>query len=148
MSSRRVRHCGRPRVMDSRCLGSRGVRPAATLYNPNMLADYLVMSIFMALSLLAEVRRRVAVAATAVAVLLLTGVIALAVVLRQPVPVAVRAVRIPVVDGPRDNQRVVLDASFFTPAGKGRVRTVPAAACRRSPRATAGGPSSGWSPAP
>jgi len=37
-------------------LGSRGVRPAATLYNPNMLADYLVMSIFVALSLLAEVR--------------------------------------------------------------------------------------------
>jgi len=38
-------------------LGSRGVRPASTLYNPNMLADYLMMSVFVALSLAAEVRR-------------------------------------------------------------------------------------------
>src|SRR4029077_17045517 len=35
--------------------------------------------------------------------------------------VTVRAVRIGVVDGPRDNQHVVLDASFFTPAGQGRL---------------------------
>ena len=38
-------------------LGSRGVRPASTLYNPNMLADYLMMSVFVALSLAAEIRR-------------------------------------------------------------------------------------------
>ena len=38
-------------------LGSRGIRPASTLYNPNMLADYLMMSVFVALSLAAEVRR-------------------------------------------------------------------------------------------
>jgi hypothetical protein len=38
-------------------LGSRGMRPAATLYNPNMLADFLMMSLFVALSLWAEVRR-------------------------------------------------------------------------------------------
>jgi hypothetical protein len=38
-------------------LGSKGMRPAATLYNPNMLADYLVMSLFTALSLGAEMRR-------------------------------------------------------------------------------------------
>lgn len=38
-------------------LGSRGLRPAATLYNPNMLADYLVLSVFVTLSL-ARRRRR------------------------------------------------------------------------------------------
>jgi ABC-2 type transport system ATP-binding protein len=70
-----------------------------------------------------RVRRRVAVVAAAV-VVLLAGVIALAVALRQPAPVAVRNVRIPVVDGPRDNQRVLLDASFFTPAGQGRVPAI------------------------
>src|SRR5215470_15708864 len=68
--------------------------------------------------------RRVAVVAAVVAVLLLAGVIALAVAVRQPAPVAVRNVRIPVVDGPRDNQRVLLDASYFTPAGQGRVPAI------------------------
>src|SRR5215472_14789943 len=71
-----------------------------------------------------RVRRRVAVVAAVVAVLLVAGVITLAVVLRQPTPVAVRTVRIPVVDGPRDNQRVLLDASFFTPAGRDRVPAI------------------------
>jgi len=71
-----------------------------------------------------RVRRRGAAAAVAVAVLLLAGVIALAVALRQPAPVAVHNVRIPVVDGPRDNQRVLLDASFFTPAGQARVPAI------------------------
>jgi ABC-2 type transport system ATP-binding protein len=70
-----------------------------------------------------RVRRRVA-AAIVAAVLLVAGVITLAVVLRQPAPVAVRTVRIPVVDGPRDNQRVLLDASFFTPAGRDRVPAI------------------------
>src|SRR6516165_12619055 len=69
-------------------------------------------------------RGRVAVVAVAVAVLLLAGVIALAVALRQPAPVAVQNLRIPVVDGPRDNQRVLLDASFFTPAGQARVPAI------------------------
>ena len=32
-------------------LGSRGFRPPGTLYNPNMLADYLVMSLFIGVSL-------------------------------------------------------------------------------------------------
>src|SRR5215470_12999217 len=68
--------------------------------------------------------RRVAVVAAVVAVLLLAGVIALAVAVRQPAPVAVRNVRITVVDGPRDNQRVLLDASFFTPAGQARVPAI------------------------
>ena len=38
-------------------LGSRGLRPRSTMYNPNMLADYLMMSLFVALSLAAELRR-------------------------------------------------------------------------------------------
>ena len=38
-------------------IGSRGLRPAATLYNPNMTADYLMTSLFVAMSLAAEVRR-------------------------------------------------------------------------------------------
>src|SRR6516162_8308819 len=70
-----------------------------------------------------RVRRRVA-AAVVAAVLLVAGVITLAVVLRQPAPVAVRTVRITVVDGPRDNQRVLFDASFFTPAGRDRVLAI------------------------
>jgi len=38
-------------------LGARGFRPASTLYNPNMLADYLVSSVFVAASLAHEVPR-------------------------------------------------------------------------------------------
>jgi ABC-2 type transport system ATP-binding protein len=57
-------------------------------------------------------------------VALLAGVIALAAVLHQPAAIGVRNLRIPVVDGPRDNQRVVLDATFFTPAGQGRVPAI------------------------
>jgi ABC-2 type transport system ATP-binding protein len=68
---------------------------------------------------------RLAIAAVAVAVvLLLTGVIALAAALRQPAGITVRAVRIGVVDGPRHNQHVVLDVSFFTPAGLGRLPAI------------------------
>jgi len=40
-------------------LGSRGLRPPATLYNPNMLADYMVISLFITVSLTGLVRRRV-----------------------------------------------------------------------------------------
>ena len=63
---------------------------------------------------------RFVIAAVAV-VALLTAAITLGAVLRQPVGVTVRNLRIGVVDGPRDNQHVVLDASFFTPAGEGRL---------------------------
>ena len=38
-------------------LGSRGLRPRSTMYNPNMLADYLMMSVFVVMSLAAELRR-------------------------------------------------------------------------------------------
>lgn len=40
-------------------LGARGLRPAGSLYNSNMLADYLVLSLFIAVSLWKDVRRRV-----------------------------------------------------------------------------------------
>jgi len=36
-------------------LGSRGLRPSSTLYNPNMLADYLVISLFLTASLAGQV---------------------------------------------------------------------------------------------
>jgi len=67
-------------------------------------------------------RRAVAVAAAVVA--LVVGLITLAVTLRHPAPVAVRNIRIPVVDGPRGDQHVALDASFFTPAGRGRLPAI------------------------
>jgi ABC-2 type transport system ATP-binding protein len=70
-----------------------------------------------------RLRRRPAVVAAGM-VVLLAGGITLAAVLRQPVPISVRTVRIAVVDGPRDNQRVTLDASFFTPAGQGRLPAI------------------------
>jgi ABC-2 type transport system ATP-binding protein len=69
-------------------------------------------------------RRRFPIVAAAVVVVLLAGAITLAVVARQPAGITVRAVRIGVVDGPRDNQHVVLDASFFTPAGQGRLPAI------------------------
>src|SRR6266536_567282 len=59
-----------------------------------------------------------------VAVALVAAGIALAVTLTRPAPPTIRNVHIPVVDGPSGNQRVVLDASFFTPAGDGRVPAV------------------------
>ena len=54
----------------------------------------------------------------------LAGAIALAAVLNQATPVTARNVRIAVVDGPRDNQHVTLDATFFTPAGQGRLPAI------------------------
>src|SRR5499425_2843050 len=64
-------------------------------------------------------RAKVIVAAVAAAALVAAG-IGLAVALSQPAPLTIRTVRIPVVDGPRGNQHVVIDASFFTPPGSGR----------------------------
>jgi ABC-2 type transport system ATP-binding protein len=68
-------------------------------------------------------RRRFLVAAAAV-VALLVAAIALGATARRPVGVAVRNLRIGVVDGPRNDQHVVLDASFFTPAGQGRLPAI------------------------
>ena len=58
------------------------------------------------------------------AVALVAAGIGLAVALNQPAPLTIRNVRIPVVDGPRGNQHVVIDASFFMPAGSGRLPAV------------------------
>ena len=41
-----------------------------------------------------------------------------------PGPITARDVRISVTDGPRDDQHVVLDATFFTPSGTGRVPSI------------------------
>ena len=62
-------------------------------------------------------------AVVAAAALVAAGV-ALAVALSSPAPLTIRNVRIPVLDGPRGNQHVLLDASFFLPAGSGRVPAV------------------------
>src|SRR5690242_6809399 len=66
---------------------------------------------------------RFVIAAVAVMALLAVA-ITLGAVLRQPAGVTVRSLRIGVVDGPRDNQHVVLDASFFTPPGQGRLPAI------------------------
>jgi len=68
-------------------------------------------------------RPKVIVAVVAAVALLAAG-IGLAVALSQPAPLTIRNVRIPVVDGPRDNQPVIIDASFFTPPGGGRLPAV------------------------
>src|SRR5215813_4435201 len=68
-------------------------------------------------------RPKVIVAVVAAVALLAVG-IGLAVALSQPAPLTIRNVRIPVVDGPRGNQHVVIDASFFTPQGSGRLPAV------------------------
>jgi ABC-2 type transport system ATP-binding protein len=68
-------------------------------------------------------RKRAVIVSLAV-LALLAGAIALAAVLNQATPVTARNVRIAVVDGPRDNQHVTLDATFFTPAGQGRIPAI------------------------
>ena len=62
-------------------------------------------------------------AVVAAAALVAAGV-ALTVALSGPAPLTIRNVRIPVLDGPRGNQHVLLDASFFLPAGSGKVPAV------------------------
>ena len=68
-------------------------------------------------------RARVIAAIVAAAALVAAGVV-LAAALTKPAPLTIRNVRIAVVDGPRDNQHVVIDASFFTPPGRGRLPAV------------------------
>src|SRR3984885_1414622 len=52
------------------------------------------------------------------------ALVAAVVVLRQPEPVTVRALRIAVTDGPGGSQHVSLDTTFFTPPGGGRVPAI------------------------
>ena len=68
-------------------------------------------------------RAKVIVAVVAAVALVAAGV-ALAVALTRPAPLTIRNLRIPVVDGPRGDQHVVIDASFFLPPGSGKVPAV------------------------
>ena len=68
-------------------------------------------------------RAKVIVAVVAAVALVAAGVV-LAVALTRPAPLTIRNLRIPVVDGPRGNQHVVIDASFFLPPGSGKVPAV------------------------
>jgi ABC-2 type transport system ATP-binding protein len=52
------------------------------------------------------------------------ALVAVIVVIRQPVPVTARTLRIPVVDGPGHDQHVSLDATFFPPPGSGRAPAI------------------------
>ncbi|MDX6339074.1 MAG: type transport system ATP-binding protein [Streptosporangiaceae bacterium] len=63
-------------------------------------------------------------AALAAGIVVVVALVAVIVVLRQPVPVTARTLRIGVVDGPGHDQHVSLDATFFTPPGGGRVPAI------------------------
>jgi ABC-2 type transport system ATP-binding protein len=65
-----------------------------------------------------------AIAAGVIAAVLVAAGIVLGVALTRPAPLTIRNLRIPVVDGPRDNQHVVLDASLFLPPGTGKVPAI------------------------
>ena len=65
-----------------------------------------------------------AVAGLAAAAVVIAGAVVIAVAVSRPAPLTVRNLRIPVVDGPHDNQHVLLDATFFTPPGNGRVPAI------------------------
>ena len=67
--------------------------------------------------------RKLAALAT-LAVVLAAVVVTVVIVARQPVPVTARALRIAVTDGPGHDQHVSLDATFFTPPGRGRVPAI------------------------
>jgi ABC-2 type transport system ATP-binding protein len=67
--------------------------------------------------------RKLAALAAAIG-LLAAAIVVLVIVIRQPVPVTARTLRIPVADGPGGDQRVSLDATFFTPPGRGRVPAI------------------------
>ena len=51
-------------------------------------------------------------------------IVVLVAVLRHPVPVTARTLRIAVTDGPGRSQHVWMDATFFTPPGHGRVPAI------------------------
>ena len=63
-------------------------------------------------------------AVLAAGLVVLVTLIAVVIVIRQPVPVTARTLRIAVTDGPGHDQHVSLDATFFTPPGHGRVPAI------------------------
>jgi ABC-2 type transport system ATP-binding protein len=69
-------------------------------------------------------RRARAVSAGVAAVVVAAAVAGGVAAASGPGPVTARDVRISVTDGPHDNQHVVLDATFFTPPGSGRVPSI------------------------
>ena len=69
-------------------------------------------------------RGRKLAALAAMIVLLVAAAVTVVIVVRQPVPVTARTLRIAVTDGPGHDQHVSLDATFFTPPGHGRVPAV------------------------
>ena len=68
--------------------------------------------------------RRVVIGALVAGVLLVGGGATAATLASRPGPYTARDIRIPVLDGPRDNQHVILDATLFRPAGTGRLPAV------------------------
>jgi ABC-2 type transport system ATP-binding protein len=74
-----------------------------------------------------DIRRRArgrVLAVLAVAVLVLAGAAAALAAARTPPPLTVRSLRIPVTDGPRGADHMLLDATFYTPPGHGRVPAI------------------------
>ena len=69
-------------------------------------------------------RGRKLAALAALVVLLVAAAVTVVIVVRQPVPVTARTLRIAVTDGPGHDQHVSLDATFFTPPGHGRVPAI------------------------
>ena len=76
------------------------------------------------MNLLSRRRGRKLGALAAMAGLLAAVIVVLVVVIRQPATVTARNARIPVTDGPGNDQHVVLDATFFTPPGGGRLPAI------------------------
>ena len=68
--------------------------------------------------------RRVVIGVLAAGVLLAGGGVTAWALASQPGPFTERNIRIPVLDGPGNNQHVVLDATLFRPAGPGRLPAV------------------------
>jgi ABC-2 type transport system ATP-binding protein len=68
--------------------------------------------------------RRTRVVSAGVAVIVVAAVTGGVAAASGPGPVTARDVRISVTDGPHDDEHVVLDATFFTPSGTGRVPAI------------------------
>jgi ABC-2 type transport system ATP-binding protein len=60
----------------------------------------------------------------AAAVVLIACAVVIGLVVSRPVPVSVRNVIIPVIDGPRNEDHVLIDATYFTPPGAGKVPAI------------------------
>jgi ABC-2 type transport system ATP-binding protein len=63
-------------------------------------------------------------AVLAAAVVIIAAVATVFAVTGRPAAITARTLRIAVTDGPRNDQHVVLDATFFTPAGGGKVPAI------------------------